>query len=59
MTEGKRLSKEEMEEANEGREVGVVGGGVGMEEWKKNGERWVERRGVEERNKTLLFCRSI
>jgi hypothetical protein len=39
VTERKRLSKEEMEEANEGREVGVVGGGVGMEEWKKNGGR--------------------
>jgi hypothetical protein len=66
VTEGKRPSKEEMEEAKEGREVGVEGGGVGMEERTGMEGRMEEKtgklgegRGVEEGNKTLLCLRSI
>ncbi len=66
VTEGKRPSKEEMEEAKEGREVGVGGGGVGMEERTGMEGRMEEKTGkvgegggVEEGNKTLLCLRSI
>jgi len=66
VTEGNRPSKEEMEEAKEGREVGVGGGGVGMEERTGMEGRMEEKTGkvgvgggVEEGNKTLLCLRSI
>ena len=66
VTEEKGPSKEEMEEAKEGGEVEVGGGGVGIEErtgmeGRMEGKtgKVGEGRGVEEGNKTLLCLRSI